>query len=302
MFTIFLFRETLPFTILGLDSAANYLEVIIFSIVFILLKSSFEIGDHPFEIFYCNIQPRLQFFHESGLGTPHHADSTAHQLFKLCPAWQERRLKIMQAARNQNRGALNTMNRKMFADLNPDIPNIVLFDGVDEDSQGINGLTTEPLAQLQSLILGYFHAQMPCIAFGSLRRSTNDQWKEAATLVEAGIPVLYIDIRNRTQQDYNQSLGSIWERVNGENLAYLETLLRSGRLDVLNTCRLSYFHSVFTRARLGEDQGTRSRSNTGRISIFSAIKMLQSESREEHCCLSRLSSQVQISSKITFFR
>jgi hypothetical protein len=300
MFTIFLFRETLPFTILGLDSAAKYLEVIIFSIVFILLKPSFEIDDHPFDNLFCKIQPWLQFFHESGLGTPHHADSTAHQLFKLCPAWQERRLKIMEAARIQNRGALNTMNSKMFADLNPDIPNIVLFDGVDEDSQGINGLTTEPLAQLQSLILGYFHAQMPCIAFGSLRHSTRDQWKEAATLVEAGIPVVYVDIRSRTQQDYSQSLGSIWEKVNGENLAYLETLSRSGRLDVLNTCRLSYFHSVFTRAR--EDQGARSRSNTGRISIYSAIKMLQSESREEHCWLSRLSSQVHITSIFSFFR
>lgn len=190
----------------------------------------------------------------------------------------------------QDRGALNTKGRTMFADLNPDIPNIVLFDGVDEDSQGIKGLTTEPLAQLQSLILGHFHAHTPCVAFGSLRHSTRDQWKEAATLVEAGIPVVYTDIRNRAQQDYSQSLGSIWEKVKGENLAYLETLLRSGRLDVLNTCRLSYFHSVFTRAR--EDGDARSRSNSGRTSIYSAIKMLQSEPQEEHCWLGRLSSQV----------
>ena len=247
------------------------------------------------QLFHCG--------HESGLGSPHHADSTTHQLFKLCPDWQKRCSKITEAARIQNRRAPHTVNRKIFADLNPDIPNIALFDGVDEDGQEIRGLTTKPLAQLQALILGYFHARMPCIACGSLRHSTRDQWKGAATLVEADIPVIYIDLRNRMQLDYNQSLESIWEKVNGENLAYLETLLRSGRLDVLNTCRLSYFHSNFTRkVRAREEQGARLRRNTDGMSICEAIKMLQSESQEEHGWLSWLSSQVLHLFKFFIFR
>ena len=195
---------------------------------------------------------------------------------------------------------LDTVDRKIFADLNPDIPNIVLIDGVDEDDQVIRGLTTKPLARLQSLILGYFHAQMPCIACGSLRHSTRDQWNEAATLVEAKIPVIYIDIRRRKQLDKEQSLRSIWEIVKGESRSYFEALLRSGRLDVLNTCKFSYFHSVFTR----EDPSARHPpiTVTNGMPIYEAIEMLKSEFQEEDGWLTRLSSQVSHLFKFFMFR
>jgi hypothetical protein len=154
-----------------------------------------------------------------------------------------------------------------------------LFDGVDQESQGILGLTSRPLEKLQFLMFEHFHARIPCIACGTLGQSTRDQWKDTATLVEAGIPVIYIDIRPRGLLNYDQSLETLWENVKAANLASMSAMLGLGRPDVLDTCRLSYFHSVFTR-KAGRP-GARERLRLEGMSIFEAIRALKAADSED---------------------
>ena len=191
---------------------------------------------------------RRQNCHDSGPGTPNHEDTTTFQFFSASPAWQDRFDRIKLAAKLQaKRTSDANEGARIFPDLNPYIPNVIMVDGLEEDESGmVKGFSTIQLDSLRLMILSHLMASLPCMAIGTLRHGDKDGWKDSASLVQSNIPVLYLDVRQRPAivtdpgltadrlfQEAKKSLDEDWEAI-----------ARSGRLDVLDVCRMAFWHSV----------------------------------------------------------
>jgi hypothetical protein len=143
-----------------------------------------------------------------------------------------------------------------------------MVDGLDEDDDGvIKGFSTVHLENLRLMILSHLMTSLPCVAIGTLRHGSEDGWKDSASLVQTNIPVLYIDVRKRPSFGSHLSPDELLEAATKHCHQEWESIACSGRLDVLDVCRMAYWHSIC--------QSATGRSITGesRITVNAAISI-----------------------------
>ena len=185
--------------------------------------------------------------HDSGPGTPNHEDTTTFQFFGASPAWQDRFGKILEAAARQaSRTSASADESRIFPDLNPFIQNVIMVDGLDEDDSGlVKGFSTAQLDALRRMILSHLQTTLPCVAIGTLRHGDRDGWKDAASLVQDNIPVLYVDARPRPTFEPSLSADALLAKTKAYLSQEWESIKGSGRLDVLDVCRMAFWHTTY---------------------------------------------------------
>jgi hypothetical protein len=211
----------------------------------------------------------IQNCHDSGPGTPNHEDTTTYQFFNASPAWQDRFEKIKYAAALQAaKTKYQADETRIFPDLNPFIQNVIMVDGLDEDDDGVvKGFSTMQLESLRLMILSHLMTSLPCVAIGTLRHGSTDGWKDSASLVQTNIPVLYIDVRRRPSFESHLSPDELLEAAKKHCNQEWESIASSGRLDVLDVCRMAFWHSVCQSAT------GRSTAGESRITVNSALSI-----------------------------
>jgi hypothetical protein len=143
-----------------------------------------------------------------------------------------------------------------------------MVDGLDEDDDGvIKGFSTMQLENLRLMILSHLMTSLPCVAIGTLRHGSKDGWKDSASLVQTNIPVLYIDVRRRPSFESHLSPDELLEAATKHCSQEWDSIASSGRLDVLDVCRMAFWHGICQNA------AGRSIPGESRITINAAISI-----------------------------
>jgi hypothetical protein len=174
----------------------------------------------------------------------------------------------------------DTTARYYYKDLNPYIQNVIMVDGIEEILEA-NGdptvkLSTTQLEHIQLAILSYLTTSLPSVAIGTLRHGT-DGWKDSASLVEANIPVLFLDVRNPVDFEGENDAEKLIEKAKQVYDGNRKEIEKCGRLDVLDTCRMAYYHRVWQKAKMLMVGETPSEDV---VTIHNAIKLLEDEKKK----------------------
>jgi hypothetical protein len=222
--------------------------------------------------------------------------TTVRDFFLACKTWQDcfDKMKAARSSREQKKtdGQDDLNMPVVYSDLNPYIENVIMVDGLDEQGTAIN---TNEMESLRLAILTYLTTSLPCVALGTLRHG-EDGWKDSASLVQANIPVLYIDVRNHDNYDEacksipkidasgSKTMMSLDERMKVVKKIHsaMETdcsmewdeLSNVDKYDVLDVCRIAFMHTAYhTAIELKEDVKPIHAHNA--IQIHEAIKQLK---------------------------
>jgi hypothetical protein len=179
--------------------------------------------------------------------TPQKEMTTTFEFYKSSQAWQDRFKKIVHAADENKATDPGSKNKRIFPDLNPYIQNVIMVDGLDENDKGEVKISNVQLERLRLLILTHLKTSLPCVAIGTLRHGNKDGWKDSASLVQAEIPVLYIDVRKRQTYDSCLSHDKLLEAAKAHYKQEWDTMAKAETFDVLDVCRMAFFHSIFFR-------------------------------------------------------
>ena len=179
--------------------------------------------------------------------------STVRAFFKACKPWQDSLKKLPEPTAQKAVPKQNIEPEKSCCskeskqkDLNPHIRNIIMVDDINRTQ----------LENLQRIILTHLTTAHPSVAIGTLRHGI-DGWKESASLVQRKIPVLYIDVRQRqeaTKKDLpaepdEDAAKKLITSAKEHSVKVWHSIKERGKLDVLDVCRMAYFHSIWLDAK-----------------------------------------------------
>jgi hypothetical protein len=142
------------------------------------------------------------------------------------------------------------------------------------------------LDSLRLMILSYLMASLPCMAIGTLRHGDRDGWKDSASLVQSNIPVLYLDVRQRkpfddfdSETDPGLTADQLLQKAKKCLDQEWGAIAAAGRLDVLDVCRMSFWHSVCQSMMAKLVSGGPRPSTETSLSICDAIEQAKKTNR-----------------------